>query len=97
MAQLDAVIELLTAIKEQPGAPSGPLQDRGGQVMGNHCPPASHTPQPVPLPSKKELAVQWLAEHPEDRKRSGRDLANSVRPQGVEIGYRTWHAAKKAH
>jgi hypothetical protein len=50
---------------------------------------------PVATPSKLELATQWLKEHREDRKKSGRTLSATVRPMGVEISRTYWDKAKK--
>lgn len=47
------------------------------------------------LPSKMELAVQWLREHREDMALTGRELKEQRKPQGVEISHKTWNDAKK--
>ncbi len=49
----------------------------------------------VALPSKDELARQWLAEHPTDRELTGRELEATRNPMGVKISYVTWNKAKK--
>jgi hypothetical protein len=86
--RLDAVIALLTAIRDQPVGPG---------KLGNHFPDSSQAPQAVMAPSKQALAEQWFTDHPADRERTGRDLEQHVRPMGVRISYRTWNDAKKAH
>lgn len=44
--------------------------------------------------TERELALEWLADHPGDLKRAGRWLESNVRPEGVTISYRTWNRAK---
>jgi hypothetical protein len=48
----------------------------------------------VATPSKMELAIHHLKQHRPDRKKSGRELAESVFPMGVEISHKTWNDAK---
>jgi hypothetical protein len=49
---------------------------------------------PLAAPSKLELAKQWLKDHPEDKKRTGRDLEKHVMPMGVHISHAWWNKAK---
>lgn len=51
---------------------------------------------PAATPSKMALAMDWYANHPEDRHRPGRELEAAVRPMGVQISYKTWNDAKRA-
>lgn len=51
-------------------------------------------PEKVALPSKMELAKQWLKDHPEDKRLTGRDLSAIRFPQGVEISHVYWNKAK---
>lgn len=51
--------------------------------------------RPTALPSKMELAKQWLVEHPEDMALTGRELKEQRRPMDVEISHKTWNDAKK--
>ena len=92
--QLEHMIELLGDIRDQAATSAAATEHNpSGGAMGSHFPGAS---RPVPLPSKGELARQWLTEHPQDLTRPGRDLEANVKPQGVTISYRTWNDAKKA-
>lgn len=52
-------------------------------------------PEKAALPSKMELAKQWLKDHPEDRSLTGRDLSAIRFPQGVEISHVYWNKAKQ--
>jgi len=56
--------------------------------------PSLPQPQKVALPSKMELAKEWLREHPEDRVKTGRELSASCFPHGVEISHVFWNKAK---
>lgn len=51
-------------------------------------------PQMVALPSKMELAKEWLKEHPEDRQLTGRELEENRKPHNVKISYVYWNKAK---
>jgi hypothetical protein len=44
---------------------------------------------------KTDMAMQWLKQNPDDLQLTGRALAASVRPQGIEISYVTWNRAKR--
>lgn len=46
------------------------------------------------LPSRKELALQWLTEHPEDVHQPYRWLEQHRHPQGQDISYGTWRRAR---
>lgn len=61
--------------------------------LGNDFP--GKISQLVALPSKMELAVQWLKANPEDSQLTGRDLEALRMPHDVKISYRTWNDAKK--
>lgn len=81
--------EIIREIVEQ--KPTESIFPRGN-TLENHFPALS---KPVPLPSKMELAKQWLADHPEDLKLTGRELKDLRKPMGVEISHKTWNDAKK--
>lgn len=48
----------------------------------------------IAAPSKMELAIAYLRDHPEDAKLPGRDLEKKALPMGVKISYRYWNDAK---
>lgn len=63
--------------------------------MENHFPEFSKREITVSTPSKMQLAIDWLKEHTEDMKLTGRELKDLRKPLGIEISHKTWNDAKK--
>jgi hypothetical protein len=93
------MVDLLTALVEKPAPymmmemPASPL----GNALGNDFPTSQAVveAEKVATPSKVELAKAWLIAHPGDMDKTGRELEQDARPEGVKISYRTWNDVKK--
>jgi hypothetical protein len=62
-----------------------------GQSLGTPVPHAEKATRKT----ERQLALDWLRDHPEHRDKPGRWLQDNVQPDGVTISYRTWNRAKK--
>lgn len=90
----DLLTAIFEAMKERPSMPPT-LPDETVLSLGNDLGNDFPSSQAVAVPSKMQLALEWLHDHPEDRQLAGRDLERLREPMGIKISYRTWNDAKK--
>ena len=73
-----------------------------GKIMANNLPsteipPQSAAKEAIAAPSKIEVCIEWLTQHPADAERTNRDLESNVMPMGIKVSRTYWGQAKKQY